>query len=65
MAPKYIVDYTPKRQLRSSSNNLVIIEKSYLKSYEDRAFRVAAPRLWNALPNSIILIQSLNVLRTN
>ena len=65
MAPKYIVDYTPYRQLRSSSNNFLVIQKSNLKSYGDRAFRVAAPRLWNVLPNSIKLIQSLNVLRTN
>ena len=63
MAPKYIVDYTPKRQLRSSSNNLLIIQKSNLKSYGDKAFRVAAPRLWNVLPNSIRLIQSLNVFK--
>ena len=64
MAPKYIVDYTPYRQLRSSSNNLLVIQKSNLKSYGDRAFRtVAAPRLWNVLPNSIRLIQSLNVFK--
>ena len=60
MAPKYIVDllqrYTPTGQLRSSSNNL-------LKSYGDRSFHVAAPRLWNALPNSIKSIQSLNGFR--
>ena len=39
MAPNYIVDllecYTPTRQLRSSSNNLLFIQKSNLKSYVD------------------------------
>ena len=52
MAPKYIVDllerYTPAGQLRSSSNNLLVMQKSNLKSYGDRSFSVAAPRLWNA-----------------
>ena len=65
MAPKYIVDlldcYNPTRQLRSSSNNPILLQKSNLKSYGDGSFQVAAPRLWNALPNSIRLIQSLNV----
>ena len=63
MAPKYIVDYTPKRQKRSSSNNLLVTQKSNLKSYGDKAFRVAAPRLWNALRNSIRLIQSLSIFK--
>ena len=67
MAPKYIVDllqrYTPTRQLRSSSNNLLVIPKLSLKSYGDRSFQVAAPRLWNTLPNSIKSIQSLNGLK--
>ena len=58
MAPKYIVDllerFTPKSQLRSSSNNinLLVIQKPNLKSFGDRSFRVAAPRLRNVLPNS-------------
>ena len=67
MAPKYIVDlldcYNPTRQLRSSSNNPILLQKSNLKSYGDGSFQVAAPRLWNALPNSIRLIQSLNVFK--
>ena len=61
MSLKYIVDllkrYTPTRQLRYSSNNLLVMQKSNLKSYGDSSFRVAAPRLWNASPNSIRLIQ--------
>ena len=69
MAPKYIVDllerFTPKSQLRSSSNNinLLVIQKSNLKSFGDRSFRVAAPRLWNVLPNSTRSIQYLNVFK--
>ena len=49
VGPKYIVDllkrYTPTRQLRYSSNNLLDMQKSNLKSYGERSFRVAAPRL--------------------
>ena len=57
MAPKYIADllqpYTPTRQLRSSSKNLLVTPKSNLKFYGDRSFQVAAPRLWNSLTNDI------------
>ena len=70
MAPKYIVDllerFTPKSQLRSSQSNninLLVIQKSNLKSFGDRSFRVAAPRLWNVLPNSTRSIQCLNVFK--
>ena len=53
MAPRYIADllqpYTPTRQLRSSSKNLLVTPKSNLKFYGDRSFQVAAPRLWNSL----------------
>ena len=45
MAPKYIADllqpYTPTRQLRSSSKNLLVTPKSNLKFYGDRSFQVA------------------------
>ena len=45
MAPKYIADllqpYTPTRQLRSSSNNLLVTPKSNLKFYGDRSFQFA------------------------
>ena len=57
MAPKYIADllqpYTPTRQLRSSSKNLLVTPKFDLKFYGDRSFQVAAPRLWNSLTDDI------------
>ena len=57
MAPKYIADfpqpYTPARQLRSSSKNLLVTPNSNLKFYGDRSFQVAAPRLWNSLTDDI------------
>ena len=30
-----------------------VVSRSNLKSYGDRAFSVAAPRLWNDIPDSI------------
>lgn len=46
---KYIDDllqhYTPTRQLRSSSKNLLVIPKLNLKFYGDRTFQVAATDL--------------------
>ena len=67
MAPKYIADllqpYTPTRQLRSSSKNLLVTLKSNLKFYGDtyRSFQVAAPRLWNSLTDDIRSIQNLRI----
>ncbi|KAL9963886.1 hypothetical protein ACROYT_G027440 [Oculina patagonica] len=45
------------RQLRSSSMNLLVVPKANLKSYGERSFKVAAPRLWNALPKKLKLIK--------
>ena len=54
LAPSYISDlltpYIPSRSLRSSSQSLLVVPRSIQKCYGDRAFAVAAPRLWNALP---------------
>ena len=65
MAPQYLVDllqhYTPTRQLRSLSMNLLVVPKSNLKCYGERSFQVAAPRLWNALANKLKSIKSLDV----
>ena len=67
MAPKYMADllqpYTPKRQVRSSSKNLLVTPKSNLKFYGDRSFQVAAPRLWNSLIDDIRSIQNLDVFK--
>lgn len=53
-APPYISDlifpYSSGRSLRSSDRHLLAVPRSRLKTKGDRAFQVAAPRLWNALP---------------
>jgi hypothetical protein len=56
-APAYlnelIVPYVPSRSLRSSSCGFLIIPRSRTCGYGDRAFSVAAPKLWNDLPERI------------
>ena len=58
-APTYLRDLLkPKqftRQLRSSSDSLLEVPRTNLKTYGDRAFSVQAPKLWNALPSFIRL----------
>ena len=53
-APSYISDllkyHTSERKLRSSSQHLLATPKARLKTYGERAFAVAAPKLWNSIP---------------
>ena len=57
LSPTYLAslleDYTAKRSLRSSNKGLYKVNSSNTKTYGDRAFSVAAPRLWNSLPDNI------------
>ena len=54
MAPLYIMELlsyrTCSRSLRSTDQELLAVPKSRLKTYGDRAFSIAAPKLWNELP---------------
>ena len=56
-APSYLSEllhhHVVERSSRSSDLGLLIIPKSRTKSFGDRSFEVAAPRLWNELPLSI------------
>ena len=67
--PGYISDlletYKPTRSLRSSSRNLLMIPRSKLKSYGDRAFSVAAPKLWNDITETIKCTVDLNAFKRN
>ena len=49
----FLSPYSLPRLLRSSNNLLLIEFRSRTKSYGDRAFKTAAPKLWNKLPLSI------------
>ena len=56
IAPIYISEllkvYTPLRNLRSS-NMLLLKEPTSKRTWGDRSFSVAAPRLWNHLPTKL------------
>jgi len=61
-APEYITNLlhykTQSRMLRSSSQRLLATPTAHLKTYGDRAFSVAAPKLWNTLPLQLRLSDS-------
>ncbi|CAB4028470.1 Hypothetical predicted protein, partial [Paramuricea clavata] len=63
-ALKELLDiYRPKRTLRSTSQNLLVVSKSKTKTYGERTFQVSAPKLWNSLPYYICLSSSLVIRR--
>lgn len=68
LAPQYLSDllvpYTPSRSLRSTGQALLLVSKTKRKLRGDRAFAVAAPRLWNELPLHIRLTESLPVFKS-
>ena len=55
--PSYLKDllnsYGPERVLRSQDSKLLIVPKSYLKIFGDRAFTVTGQIIWNSLPLSM------------
>ena len=57
--------YKPARTLRSSGRKLLVVPRSKLKSYGDHAFSVAAPRLWNDIPDSIKCSEDLSSFERN
>ena len=67
LAPVYIsnllVRYEPSRNLRSIDKYLLRIPQTHLKTYGGRAFSVAAPGLWNALPMDIKLSPLVSVFK--
>ena len=62
LAPDYIKhllkNNDSRRTLRSSNNRLLDAPRANLKTHGERAFSVAAPRLWNKLPLQIRLSSS-------
>jgi hypothetical protein len=57
LAPTYLQEllhpYEPTRSLRSSTQCLLQVPKTHLKTYGDRAFEMAAPTVWNSLSLNI------------
>ncbi|KAK0140685.1 hypothetical protein N1851_022323 [Merluccius polli] len=68
LAPPYLSEllhpYTPTRCLRSADQLLLRQPKTKLKLRGDRAFAVAAPNLWNDLPQHIRQASSLSVFKS-
>ena len=68
LAPSYIGNlikkYNPCRSLRSSSKGLLAVPTSNLQTYGDRAFSIAAPKLWNSIPTEVRTIDSLSQFKT-
>ena len=67
MAPLYITELlsyrTCSRTLRSTDQKLLAVPKSRLKTYGDRAFSVAAPKLWNELPLDLRSLDTINLFK--
>ena len=68
LAPKYISDmlvrYTPYRVLRFSDRHLLNVPKTNKKTYGDRAFSAAGPRLWNSLPLDLKISPSVSIFKS-
>ena len=66
-APSYIRDlltpYIPSRRLRSSTQDLLLIPRFNLKTYGARSYSVAAPTLWNTIPQDIRNSPSVSVFK--
>ena len=54
---------TCSRTLRSTDQKLLAVPKSRLKTYEDRAFSVAVPKLWNELPLDLRSLVTINLFK--
>ncbi|KAL3060948.1 hypothetical protein OYC64_009207 [Pagothenia borchgrevinki] len=68
LPPPYLTDllilYQPPRSLRSTSAGLLSIPKAKLRSFGDRAFSVAPPKLWNSLPQDLRESESLTLFQS-
>ena len=68
LAPMYISNilshYRPSRVLQSSNKNLLQTTKYKLERYGGRSFSVAAPFLWNALPDYLRNCGSLAIFKS-
>ena len=54
---------TCSRTLRSTDQKHLAVPKSRLKTYGDRAFSVAAPKLWNELPLDLRSLATINLFK--
>jgi len=68
-APRYlgplvpVADLQDRWTLRSAGTNRLVLPSARLSTVGSRAFSVAAPRIWNALPAETTSAQSLTSFR--
>jgi len=58
-----VADIDARRWLRSASTSALVTPSSLCSTIGDRAFFVAAPRVWNSLPSSVTASQTLGTFR--
>ena len=70
-APSYLVDelcqvadVEARQRLRSASSSSLIVGRTRLSTVGDRAFSVAAARIWNSLPQHVTSAPSLLAFRS-
>ena len=57
--------YQPSRSLRSSTERLLKIPKTNLKTFGERSFGYIAPTVWNSLPADLRAFPSLPTFKVN
>ncbi len=57
--------YQPSRSLRSSTERLLKIPKTNLKTFGERSFGYTAPTVWNSLPADLRASPSLPTFKVN
>ena len=68
-APSYISEllvikyHTSEQKVRSSSQHLLVTPEARLKTYGERGFAVAAPRLWNSIPLELRSSSSIDIFK--
>ena len=67
--PEYLKEllqiYKPSRNLRSSSDNTILVVPRTQRAAGSRAFTNCAPQMWNELPKNLRDSQSLSVFKSN
>jgi len=58
-----VADVEARQRLRSSSFSSLIVSRTRLLTFGDRAFPVAAARVWNSLPDLVTSAPSVAVFR--
>ena len=59
-----VADVEARQRLRSSSSSSLIVSRTWLPTVGDRAFPVAAVRVWNGLPDLVTSAPSVAVFRS-